>query len=193
MLARQPRDAGLSRPLALNNPGPCVERRPEWLPGAHSREQTISKETVRRNEQFLSALEAGDITYDEDATLRQHALQACGRWVGRYQGFGKEYRGSPKKIDAYAALIHADIARVYSRRSAPHLRSKEGRRHSTRPGFTQARGYRKSFPRCDQPRHGARLSRPIPPGRCALGKAGNQDPARAGYLQDRHELRPDLH
>lgn len=77
-----------------------------------SREQTINKETARRNEGFLAALEAGDITHDGDATLRQHALQACGRWVGKYRGFGKEYRGSPKKIDGYAALIHAEIARA---------------------------------------------------------------------------------
>lgn len=75
------------------------------------RQSDISKKTAQHHELFLGDLERGEIIHSGDRTLRQHALNARARWHGEFRSFGKETRGSTKKIDAYAGAIMADIAR----------------------------------------------------------------------------------
>lgn len=63
------------------------------------------------NERLVEAIAGGQVRQTGDGTLRRHVLNARRR-PNRYGiSFGKERRGSSKRVDGYAAMLLADMAR----------------------------------------------------------------------------------
>lgn len=69
------------------------------------------KTVTRAHEQLLDAIFTGRISHDGDPTLQRHVLNARRRANSWGVSFGKESRESPRKVDAYAALLLAHEAR----------------------------------------------------------------------------------
>lgn len=67
---------------------------------------------VEGTERLLSAIRDQDLRHNGDPTLRRHALNARRRPTPHGLSFGKEHRESPRKVDAFAALLLADMARA---------------------------------------------------------------------------------
>lgn len=71
--------------------------------------QSIQRIT-RAHERLVQTIFDGAIRHDGDADLRRHVLNARRRVNNYGLSFGKESRESPKKVDAYAALLLAHEA-----------------------------------------------------------------------------------
>lgn len=69
------------------------------------------EELTRANERLVAAIGDGKLVHDGDPTLRRHVLNARRRLNRFGVSFGKEHRESQRKVDAYAALLLADMAR----------------------------------------------------------------------------------
>ncbi|WAB09788.1 terminase large subunit [Streptomyces phage TagePhighter] len=81
------------------------------------------------HERLMRSIFDGKLAHDGDRSLRRHALNARRRTNNYGVSFGKESRESPRKIDAYAALMLAHEA-LYDLRA-------RGKKQKTRTG----RGY----------------------------------------------------
>ncbi|MDQ0793681.1 terminase [Streptomyces sp. B1I3] len=69
------------------------------------------RELTDANARLIAAIENGHVRHTGNLTLRRHVMNAK-RWINRYGvSFGKENRSSRKKVDGYAALLLADLAR----------------------------------------------------------------------------------
>lgn len=67
---------------------------------------------VLATERLVAAIVDGEIRHDGNGLLRRHVLNARRR-ISRYGvSFGKDRKGSPRKVDAFAALQLADTARA---------------------------------------------------------------------------------
>lgn len=67
---------------------------------------------TRATERLAAAIRDGQLTHSDDPTLRRHVLNTRRR-PNRYGiSFGKESRESPNKVDGFAALQLADMART---------------------------------------------------------------------------------
>lgn len=63
------------------------------------------------NERLVAAVADGKVRHTGDARLRRHVLNARRR-PNRYGlSFGKDRRGSPRKVDGWAGMLLADMAR----------------------------------------------------------------------------------
>ncbi|AKY03689.1 terminase large subunit [Streptomyces phage Lannister] len=81
------------------------------------------------HERLMRSVFDGKLAHDGDRSLRRHALNARRRTNNYGVSFGKESRESPRKVDAYAALMLAHEA-LYDLRA-------RGKKQKTRTG----RGY----------------------------------------------------
>ncbi|AGM12029.1 terminase large subunit [Streptomyces phage Lika] len=81
------------------------------------------------HERLMRSIFDGKLAHDGDRSLRRHALNARRRTNNYGVSFGKESRESPRKVDAYAALMLAHEA-LYDLRA-------RGKKQKTRSG----RGY----------------------------------------------------
>ncbi|QQV92827.1 terminase large subunit [Streptomyces phage Werner] len=81
------------------------------------------------HERLMRSIFDGKLAHDGDRSLRRHALNARRRTNNYGVSFGKESRESPRKVDAYAALMLAHEA-LYDLRA-------RGKKQKTRTG----RGY----------------------------------------------------
>lgn len=77
------------------------------------RKTAVALLTAEHHELFLTDLERNEIKHSGDDLMRQHVMNARAYFVGKFTGFAKETRHSPKKIDLYAGMIMADIARAH--------------------------------------------------------------------------------
>jgi phage terminase large subunit-like protein len=75
----------------------------------------------------MQAVFDGMIRHDGDADLRRHVLNARRRVNNYGISFGKESRESPRKVDAYAALMLAHEALHDLRTSAKPEKKRTGR------------------------------------------------------------------
>lgn len=66
---------------------------------------------TQAHESLVAAVQHGMLKHDGNRTLRRHALNAHIRMNRHGMSFGKESKHSIRKIDAYAALLLADMAR----------------------------------------------------------------------------------
>lgn len=89
------------------------------------------KRVTRANELLVTAIRDGEVAHGNAAskglrlTFRRHVLNVRRRENSYGVGFSKEYRHSPKKIDAYAALVAAYAARDAVRQSGKQFREDE--------------------------------------------------------------------
>lgn len=70
----------------------------------------LSQSTLA-NERLVQAVKDGAIRHTGDVTLRRHALNARRRPNQYGISFGKDRRGSKRKVDGWAAALLADMAR----------------------------------------------------------------------------------
>lgn len=69
------------------------------------------QELTQHNERLLAAIAHGQFSHTGDRTLRRHVLNARRR-PNRYGlSFGKDVAKSQRKVDGYAAMMLADLAR----------------------------------------------------------------------------------
>lgn len=68
-------------------------------------------QVVKASEAFHDAITEKAMTHDGDPTARQHVLNARNRPSNVGMSFGKEHRGSPRKVDFLAAAVIARLAR----------------------------------------------------------------------------------
>ncbi|KAA9155541.1 hypothetical protein FPZ12_029540 [Amycolatopsis acidicola] len=68
------------------------------------------KRFTAAHETLVALVESGELRHDGNSTLRRHALNAHRRPNRHGVSFGKETKHSPKKVDAYAALLLALMA-----------------------------------------------------------------------------------
>lgn len=68
--------------------------------------------TTKANEGFIEAVLQKVVQHDGNLTLRRHVLNTRRRPNRVGISFGKESKGSSRKIDAYAALLLSEIARA---------------------------------------------------------------------------------
>lgn len=68
-------------------------------------------ELTQANERLMTAVMDGSLKHGDDPVLRRHALNAKRRVNNYGVSFGKENAESPYKVDAWAALLLADLAR----------------------------------------------------------------------------------
>jgi hypothetical protein len=66
---------------------------------------------TKASEAFHDAIMEGVLTHDGDLTARQHVLNARNRLNNYGMTFGKEHRGSPRKVDWLAAAVLARLCR----------------------------------------------------------------------------------
>ena len=69
------------------------------------------REVTQANERLRSGFMDGEVLHGDDPVLRQHTLNAKIRFNNDGVSFGKASRESPDKVDAYAAMLLADMAR----------------------------------------------------------------------------------
>jgi phage terminase large subunit-like protein len=72
--------------------------------------RTSLQRVTRAHERFMQAVFDGVIRHDGDPDLKRHVLNARRRVNNYGISFGKESRESPRKVDAYAALMLAHEA-----------------------------------------------------------------------------------
>lgn len=70
------------------------------------------EEITRANERLTQAVKDHLIPHTDDRRLRRHVLNARRRLNKYGVSFGKENRESPKKVDAWSAMLLADLARA---------------------------------------------------------------------------------
>lgn len=70
------------------------------------------EELTRANEKLAQAVRDHLVPHTDDRRLRRHVLNVRRRLNKYGVGFGKENRESPKKVDAWSAMILADLARA---------------------------------------------------------------------------------
>ena len=63
-------------------------------------------------ERLVAGIQDGSLRHDGGSLLRRHVLNARRRPNRWGISFGKERRDSPRKVDAFAALQLADMARA---------------------------------------------------------------------------------
>jgi hypothetical protein len=80
------------------------------------------------HESLVSAIENGELKHNGDSTLRRHALNAHRRLNRFGLSFGKATKHSQRKVDAYAALMLADMARTEYLRNTPTEPEKKRKR-----------------------------------------------------------------
>lgn len=66
---------------------------------------------ILANESLVAAIEFGQIHHNGDSRLRRHVLNVYRRMTRFGLSFGKRTPDSAQKVDAYAALLLADLAR----------------------------------------------------------------------------------
>lgn len=69
------------------------------------------KELTEANERLVAAIVDGKLKHTGHQSLRRHVLNARRRLNAYGVSFGKEHRESRRKVDAYAAMMLADLAR----------------------------------------------------------------------------------
>ncbi len=69
------------------------------------------QQLTQATERLVAAIQDGDVLHNGNAALRRHVLNARRRPNRWGVSFGKEHRESPKKVDGFAALQLADMAR----------------------------------------------------------------------------------
>ncbi|AWN07376.1 terminase large subunit [Streptomyces phage Maneekul] len=79
------------------------------------------------HERLMRSIFDGKLAHDGDRSLRRHALNARRRTNNYGVSFGKESRESPRKIDAYAALMLAHEALYDLRARGKKQRTRTGR------------------------------------------------------------------
>src|SRR5690606_32788214 len=82
---------------------------------------------TKGHESLVSGIQNGQVPNDGNTTLRRHALNAHIRMNRHGMSFGKASKHSPRKIDAYAALLLADMARSDYLVSTPTKKKRPGR------------------------------------------------------------------
>lgn len=88
--------------------------------------QSLQRVT-RAHERLMRAIFDGKIHHDGDRDLRRHVLNAHRRYNKFGVSFGKESRESPRKVDAYAALLLAHEALHDLRTRAKPEKARTGR------------------------------------------------------------------
>ncbi|MFE0964069.1 MULTISPECIES: terminase [Streptomyces] len=85
------------------------------------------KLSTMAHERLMRSIFDKKLRYDGDLTLRRHALNARRRSNNYGISFGKESRESPRKVDAYAALMLAHEALYDLRARGKKVRARSGR------------------------------------------------------------------
>lgn len=85
------------------------------------------KRLTAAHESLHAAIQNGQIRHNGDRTLRRHVLNAHRRMNRHGLSFGKASKYSPRKIDAYAALLLADLARNDYLLAKPKTQKRPGR------------------------------------------------------------------
>ncbi|MGW0900412.1 terminase, partial [Streptomyces goshikiensis] len=85
------------------------------------------KSSTMAHERLMRSIFDGKLRHDGDLKLRRHVLNARRRVNNYGVSFGKESRESPKKVDAYAALMLAHEALVDLRARGKRVRKRTGR------------------------------------------------------------------
>jgi hypothetical protein len=84
-------------------------------------------EITQANERLVAAVESHAIRHNGHHTLRRHVMNAK-RKINRFGvSFTKEHRESKRKVDGYAALLLADLARTNLLESGKLKRPRSGR------------------------------------------------------------------
>ncbi|OKI71421.1 terminase [Streptomyces sp. MJM1172] len=84
-------------------------------------------ELTQANERLVAAVEAGAIRHTGHHTLKRHVMNAK-RKINRFGvSFTKEHRESKRKVDGYAAMLLADLARHNLVESGKLKRPRSGR------------------------------------------------------------------
>ncbi|MFF4244315.1 terminase [Streptomyces sp. NPDC001822] len=89
--------------------------------------RTSLKASTMAHERLMRSVFDGKLAHDGDLKLRRHSLNARRRVNNYGISFGKESRESPKKVDAYAALMLAHEALVDLRARGKKVRKRTGR------------------------------------------------------------------
>lgn len=89
--------------------------------------RTSQKSSTLAHERIMRAIFDRKLKYDGDPTLRRHILNARKRTNNFGISFGKESRESPRKVDAYAALMLAHEALVDFRARGKPAKTKTGK------------------------------------------------------------------
>ncbi|WP_309140474.1 terminase [Streptomyces sp. PKU-EA00015] len=89
--------------------------------------RTSLKASTLANERLMRSIFDRKVSHDGDRKLRRHVLNARRRTNNYGVSFGKESRESPKKVDAYAALMLAHEALVDLRARGKKVRKRTGR------------------------------------------------------------------
>ncbi|MFD7259329.1 terminase [Streptomyces sp. NPDC059874] len=85
------------------------------------------KALTMAHERLMRTIFDKRLSHDGDLTLRRHVLSARRRTNNYGIGFGKESKDSPRKIDAYAALMLAHEALYELRARGKKVRKRTGR------------------------------------------------------------------
>lgn len=85
------------------------------------------KAVTMAHERLMRTIFDKKLSHDGDLTLRRHVLSARRRTNNYGIGFGKESKDSPRKIDAYAALMLAHEALYELRARGKKVRKRTGR------------------------------------------------------------------
>ncbi|MFE9924276.1 terminase [Streptomyces sp. NPDC005774] len=85
------------------------------------------KTVTMAHERLMRTIFDAKLSHDGDLTLRRHVLNARRRTNNYGLSFGKESRDSPRKIDAYAALMLAHEALYELRSRGKKVRKRTGR------------------------------------------------------------------
>lgn len=90
--------------------------------------RSSQKLVTMAHERLMRSVLDSKISHDGDLTLRRHVLNARRRTNNYGLSFGKESRDSPRKIDAYAALLlaHEALHELRVRVKKPVVRSGRG-------------------------------------------------------------------
>jgi hypothetical protein len=87
------------------------------------------QKVTRSHERLMQAIFDGKLRHDGNLTLRRHALNARRRTNNYGLSFGKESRESPRKVDAYAALMVAyEALNDFRTKAKPEKKEKTGGR-----------------------------------------------------------------
>lgn len=89
--------------------------------------RTSLKASTLANERLMRSIFDRKLAHDGDRKLRRHVLNARRRTNNYGVSFGKESRESPKKVDAYAALLLAHEALFDLRARGRKVRKRTGR------------------------------------------------------------------
>ncbi|MEU2111528.1 terminase [Streptomyces sp. NPDC019507] len=89
--------------------------------------RTSLKASTLANERLMRSVFDRKLAHDGDRKLRRHLLNARRRTNNYGVSFGKESRESPKKVDAYAALMLAHEALFDLRARGRKVRKRSGR------------------------------------------------------------------